>query len=81
MGHKSRNYQVATVPEPAELEAYEALDELNRAMAGQQPSGYVPPAYIVTKNNVDAEGGQSNTFTPSNNYKEHYAAIWTGKGS
>lgn len=75
------NYQVATVPEPAELEAYQAIDEINRALHAQQPSGYVPPAYIVTKDNVNAEGGPTNTFTPSNGYKQHYLAIWTGKAS
>lgn len=73
------NYQIATVPEPAELEAYQAVDELNRAMNGVQPSGYIPPAYLVTKSNINAEGGDQGLFIPSNNYKQHYEAIWAGK--
>ncbi|MHB1171146.1 MAG: substrate-binding domain-containing protein [Lacisediminihabitans sp.] len=73
------NYQVATVPEPAELEAYQAVDELNRAINGAQPSGFVPPAYLVTKTNIDAEGGSQGLFIPSNDYKKHYEAIWAGK--
>jgi len=73
------NYQIATVPEPAELESYQAIDELNRAMNGAQPSGFVPPAYLVTKNNIDAEGGAQGLFMPSNDYKQHYADIWAGK--
>lgn len=74
------NYQVATVPEPSELEAYQAVDEFNRAFNGQPPSGFVPPVYLVTKNNIGAEGGDKDLFIPSNDYAKHYASIWkTGK--
>ncbi|MHB8619083.1 MAG: substrate-binding domain-containing protein [Chloroflexota bacterium] len=79
---RSGNYQVATVPEPSELQGYQAIDELNRAFHGMPPSGYVAPAYLVTKGNVDAEGGKHNLFIPSNGYKQHYLQIWkTGKTS
>lgn len=74
------NYEMATVPEPSELEAYQAVDEFNRAFHGEQPSGFVPPAYLVTKSNIDAEGGDKNLFIPSNDYAKHYESIWkTGK--
>ncbi|MDQ2737377.1 MAG: sugar ABC transporter substrate-binding protein, partial [Actinomycetota bacterium] len=75
------NYEVATVPEPSEMEAYQAVDEFNRAFAGQKDSGFVPSVYLVTKSNIDAEGGAKNLFIPSNNYAQHYENIWkTGKG-
>ncbi|MFN8451536.1 MAG: substrate-binding domain-containing protein [Anaerolineae bacterium] len=69
-------YQVATVPAPLELQGYQAVDELNRAMHGEEPSGWVLPVYVVTKDNIDLEGGDQNLFIPSNDYKQHYADIW-----
>ena len=30
------------------------------------------PPFLVTKENINAEGGDKNTFIPSNNYKQHY---------
>ena len=69
-------YQVATVPEPTELQGYQAIDELNRAMNGQPPSGYVAPVFIVTKDNIGIEGGPQNQFIPSNGYKDQYLKIW-----
>lgn len=71
-------FQVATVPEPLFLQGYQMIDEVNRALHGEQPSGYVPPVYIVTQDNVQAEGGDQNTFMPSNGFKDHYLAIWRG---
>jgi ribose transport system substrate-binding protein len=74
------NYEVATVPEPSDLEAYQAVDEFNRAFNKQPPSGFVPEVYLVTKSNIDAEGGSKNLFIPSNSYADHYQNIWkTGK--
>jgi len=40
------------------------------------PSGFVQPPFLVTKENIHAEGGDQNTFIPSNDYKKHYLAIW-----
>ena len=73
---KGGQYQVVTVSEPIELQAYQAIDELNRALQGKPPSGFVQPPYLVTKENVNAEGGEKNIFVPSNDYKRHYLAIW-----
>jgi len=69
-------YQVVTVSEPIELQAYQAVDELNRAFHGQAPSGFVQPPFLVTKDNIHSEGGDQNTFIPSNDYKKHYLQIW-----
>lgn len=70
------NYQAATVPEPLNLQGWMAIDELNRAFAGQAWSGYVTKAHLVTKANVDEDGGKNNRFDPQNGYREHYKAIW-----
>lgn len=68
--------QVATVPEPLKLHGWQLLDEFNRAFAGEKPSGYVTPAHLVTKDNINADGGKKNEFDPGNNYRVHYKAIW-----
>jgi ribose transport system substrate-binding protein len=71
-------YEVATVPEPSTLFGYEAVDSIVRAMAGEAPSKFVQPTYLVTKENADAEGGKSNEFIPSNGFACHYQNIWRG---
>jgi len=73
---KGDQYQLVTVSEPIELQAWQAIDELNRAFHGEQPSGFVQPPFLVTKENIHAEGGDQNTFIPSNDYKKHYLEIW-----
>jgi len=72
-------YQVVTIPEPIELQSWQAIDELNRAFHNLPPSNFVQPVFVVTKANVDAEGGSQNQFRPSNHYKDIYAKTWTGK--
>ncbi len=69
-------YQVATIPEPLNLHGWQAVDELNRAIAGQPPSGYVTAAHLVTKSNISADGGPNNIFDPENGYRDKYKAIW-----
>jgi ribose transport system substrate-binding protein len=69
-------YQAVTVPEPIEEQGYQAADELNRAFNGQPPSGFVQPPYLVTRENVDKEGGDKNSYFPTNGYKEKYKQIW-----
>ena len=59
-----------TVSEPIELQAWQAVDELNRAFHNEPPSGFVQPPFLVTKDNIHTEGGDKNTFIPSNNYKD-----------
>lgn len=73
---RNGQYQVATVPEPADLFGWEAIDALVRSEAKLPPSSFVQPTYIVTKANIGAEGGKGDKFTPSNNYKQHYCKYW-----
>ena len=69
-------YQYVTVSEPFELQAWQAVDELNRAFHGAPPSGFVQAPYLVTPKNVHSEGGDKDLFVPSNDYKAHYLKIW-----
>ena len=50
-------YQVATVAEPLYLHGWQTIDELNRAFAGEAPSGYVAPPHLFLKSNIDKDGG------------------------
>jgi ribose transport system substrate-binding protein len=52
------------------------VDELNRAMAGEAWSGYVSPLHVVTKANVEFDGGPKNGFDPGNGYQDQYKKIW-----
>lgn len=73
---RNGQYQIATVPEPAVMHGWQLVDELNRAFNGEGPSGFVTKVHLVTKENVDADGGDKNRFEPSNDYRGHYKAIW-----
>jgi ribose transport system substrate-binding protein len=69
-------YQLVTASEPYKMQGYQAVDELNRAFHGQPWSGFVQTPYLVTPENIDAEGGDKDTFIPSNHYEEHYLKLW-----
>ena len=69
-------YQTATVPEPLMLHGWQLLDEANRALSGQPPSGYVTPVHLVTAANIAFDGGPKDMYDPQNNYREEYKKIW-----
>lgn len=69
-------YQAATIPEPLNLHGWMAIDELNRALAGEKDSGYVLKIHLVTKENIGADGGPNNLFDPGNGYRDQYKQIW-----
>jgi ribose transport system substrate-binding protein len=73
-------YQLVTASEPYGMQAYQAIDELNRAFTKMPPSGFVQSPYLVTPENIKSEGGDKNTFIPSNNYEKHYLELWGVKG-
>jgi ribose transport system substrate-binding protein len=72
-------YQVLTVPEPIEMQSWQAVDEINRALHKMPPSKFVQPVHLVVKANVDSKGSRNNQYYPMNNYKQHYTQIWKGK--
>ena len=52
------------------------IDDLNRAFAGQPPSGFVPRPHLFIASNLDRDGGQNNVYEPENGYKDIYKKIW-----
>lgn len=75
---RSKQYQKVTVAEPLNLQGWQLVDEMNRALNGEAWSGYVSPLHVVTSDNVEFDGGPRNTFDPENGYKDAYMKIWTG---
>jgi len=73
---RTGQYQAVTVAEPLNLQGWQLVDELNRAIQGEEPSGYVSPLHVVTADNIEYDGGADNKFDPENGYREHYQAIW-----
>lgn len=69
-------FQVATVAEPLFLHGWQIIDELNRAFAGEAPSGFVAPPHLFVRANIDADGGDRNIFDPGNGYRDEYRKIW-----
>jgi ribose transport system substrate-binding protein len=73
---RDKQYQAATVAEPLNLQGWIMIDEMNRALAGEKPSGYVPHVHLFTAENVDKDGGAQNKFDPGNGYRNEYKKIW-----
>ncbi|MFK7901939.1 MAG: substrate-binding domain-containing protein [Nitratireductor sp.] len=72
---RTAQYQAITVAEPLNLQGWQLVDELNRAVSGEACSGYVTAPALVSKEGLMASGG-SNQFDPQNGYREAYAKIW-----
>jgi ribose transport system substrate-binding protein len=71
---RSGQYQAVTVAEPLNLQGWQLVDELNRAISGEACSGYITaPALVTEEGLANTEG---NSFDPQNGYREAYAAIW-----
>jgi len=73
---RQKRYQIGTVAEPLRLQGWMTIDELNRAFAGQPPSGFVPPPHLFNASNLDRDGGPNNVYEPENGYKDIYRKIW-----
>jgi ribose transport system substrate-binding protein len=69
---RAGDYQEATVAEPLYLQGWQLIDEINRARAGQPPSGYVAPPHLITA--ADVPSGA--VFDPPSGYRENYLRIW-----
>jgi ribose transport system substrate-binding protein len=59
-----------TVAEPLNLQGWQSVDEMNRAV-----SGYVTAPTLVIEEGLKAMG-DSNPFDPQNGDREAYAKIW-----
>ncbi|NOD85886.1 MULTISPECIES: substrate-binding domain-containing protein [unclassified Ruegeria] len=69
-------YQYATVAEPLNLHGWQAVDEMNRALAGEEHSGFVVPVHLFTPDNVMEDGGADLSYDPGNGYRDVYRSIW-----
>lgn len=75
---RSKQFQEVTVAEPLNLQGWQLVDEMNRALSGEPWSGYISPLHVVTTDNIEFDGGPTNTFDPGNGYKDEYLKIWKG---
>ena len=73
---RSGQYQIGTVAEPLNLQGWECADELNRAFNGQEWSGYTPQVHLVTKENIEFDGGKENRYDPEHGYRDEYKKVW-----
>jgi ribose transport system substrate-binding protein len=73
---KAGAYEIGTIPEPASLQGWQAIDELNRAIQGAPASGFVQPLHIITKENVAADINADGIYEPKVDYRAEYAKIW-----
>ena len=69
---RAGDYQQATVAEPLYLQGWQLIDEINRARAGQPPSGYLAPPHLIT--HADVPTGP--VFDPPSGYRQNYLRIW-----
>ena len=72
---RTGQYQTITVAEPLNLQGWQLVDELNRAIQGAECSGYVTSPALVIQDGL-AKLGDSNQFDPDNPYREAYSKIW-----
>ena len=72
---KTAQFQSITVAEPLNLQGWQLVDELNRAMSGEACSGYITAPAVVTMEGAKAMG-DSPIFDPDNGYRDAYSAIW-----
>jgi ribose transport system substrate-binding protein len=72
---RETEYQVGTVAEPLHLHGWQCIDELNRAFAGQPPSGFVAAVHLFVPSNISSDGGANEMYDPAG-YKEAYTKIW-----
>lgn len=67
-------YQFATIPEPLILQGWQAVDEINRALNQQAPSGYSAKVHVITKDNFIHVA--NDTYDPDNQYRTAYYKLW-----
>ncbi len=74
---RTGGYQAITVAEPLNLQGWQLVDELNRAIQDQPCSGYITSPALVTPEGLE-KMGESNAFDPDIPYRDAYQAIWNG---
>lgn len=72
---RAEQYQAITVAEPLNLQGWQLVDELNRAVQGAPCSGYVTSPALVTQDGL-SKLGDSNAFDPDSPYRAAYTTLW-----
>ena len=72
---RAGQYQSVTVAEPLNLQGWQLVDELNRAMQGEACSGYITSPALVPQGGLE-KLGDTNAFDPDIPYREAYSEIW-----
>jgi ribose transport system substrate-binding protein len=49
---------------------------IERAFAGEKPSGFSSAIHIVTHDNVEFDGGKNSLFDPDKGYRRQEKRIW-----
>ena len=76
---RAKTYQTGTVAEPLNLQGWQAIDELNRLLAGQPISRFVAPVHLVTNGNIEHDVRPDGVYDPANAYRDAYRRIWRGQ--
>jgi ribose transport system substrate-binding protein len=69
---RAGDHQTASIAEPLYLQGWQLVDELNRARAGQPPSGFIAAPRLITR--ADVPPGV--VFDPPSDYRANYRRIW-----
>lgn len=69
--------QLATVAEPLKMQGYQLADELNRAFAGEAPSGFLSKPILVTTRLIKSLGTPN--IEADLGFEAAYGAIWFRK--
>lgn len=69
--------QIATLARPLALEAWQAVDEMNRALAGKDdPSGFEMPPLLVASQNATDPVLATGSYDPALHYRHAFETIW-----
>lgn len=69
-------WEIGTVTEPIVMLGWQTLDELNRAFAGEEWSGFIPNPQIINTENIDRDITDEGYYEPQFDYREEYRKLW-----
>ena len=72
---RDKQYQIATVAEPLNLQGWIMIDEINRAFAGEKPSGYVPHVHCSRRQHRQGRR-QGKQVRSRQRLRDEYKKIW-----
>ena len=67
------DYEIGATVEPPRQLGWQAVDEMNRAFAGEDWSGYIVPPHLITQDNIDTDITDDGYYEPSYGYPDPYS--------